>query len=200
MSDEGPLTPGNRNLAKRHDWSALMYEWARGQETLEAFRRRHRLATAHFSRVVKKMNWRVLREQLRAEAIEKAQPRIVADIARRYSFQEKQWLTVEGIIARALKKIATADNLSLSPELLESLTRSLERTLKARKLIVNEPTGDQSNTNPNAPGTMTHSQVVELIQAINNKDPNWVIPEAVLDAEVVRDEAEKGPEIEPESE
>lgn len=187
-----------------------MYEWVRGTESLHAFGRRHKLGPARFMAVVRAMNWRGVREKLRAQAMEKAEKRIVADLTKRYVFQEKQWLTVEGIIARAIKRIASdADVASLSPELLESLTRTLERTLKARKLIHGEPTPETPGAPGSGPqaGVMTHSQVVQLIQAIGGRDPRYVIPESVIDAEMVEgqeqsaettekggQEAELGPE------
>jgi hypothetical protein len=180
------LPPGNKNLAKRHDWDALRYEWARGTESLEAFRRRKGLASVRFSQVVNEQNWRALREDLRAKAIKKIEPKIIDEIAQRYAFNNKQWLTIEGLLARLIKKLVTTTNAAdISPEAIESITRSLERSLKARKLIHGEATGDTPAAGAQSPGVMTHQQVVQLLQAINSKDPKFVIPEAVIDAEIV---------------
>lgn len=172
-----------------------MYEWARGpEESLDAFRIRKGLASAHFYKVVKAMDWKGTREKLKAQAVAKVESRIVTDLSKRYSFQEKQWLTVEGIVARALKKLALSDADNFSPEALESVTRSLERALKARKLIVGEKTGDEPPASSSgAPGTFTHAQVVGLIEAMQSRDSRIVIPEAVLDAELVTDSEVPGP-------
>ncbi len=194
MADHGPLTPGEPQKGRRHDWTTLMYEWARGTESLHAFGKRHGLGPARFMAVVRAMDWRGVRARLRAAAIAKAEPQIIKSLADRYKFQEHQWLTVEAIIARALKKIAGEQDItSLAPEVLESLTRTLERTLKSRKLIRGEATGDAPQAAPGAPqpGMVNHRQVVDLILAMQGKDPRFVLPETVIEAQIVDPETDK---------
>lgn len=174
-------------MNKRFDWQALKMEWLAGSETLNAFRiRKEIVSKEHFYRMVEEHGWLAHRNRLHAAALAKVTPKIIADLSKRYYFQEKSWLTVEGIIARALKKIAAAEDIAtVAPEVLESLTRTLERTLKSRKLIHGEPTGEAPADGVPEPGTLNHAQIVALIQAMTQGDPRYVVPEAMREAEVV---------------
>lgn len=184
-----PLPPGPKT--PRHDWTALMFEWARGpQESLESFRARKGLASARFYEVAKAMDWKGVRDRLKTQAIAKAEKRITEDLTKRYSFQMRQWHSVEGIIARALRKLASSTNADiLAPEALESLTRSLERALKARKLIHGEPT--ESGQKETGEDRLSHRQVVDLLKAMAAGDARFVLPETVVDAELVEGSKEE---------
>lgn len=174
-------------MTKRLDWQLLKMEWLAGSETLNAFRIRKEIVNKkHFYEMIEEHGFLAHRDRLHAAALAKAAPRLIADLSRRYYFQEKQWLTVEGIIARALKKLAATEDIEkLAPEVLESLTRSLERALKSRKLVHGEPTGEAPADGVPTPGTLNHAQIVGLIQAMSQRDPRYVVPESMIEAEVV---------------
>lgn len=168
---------------RRFDWPALKAEWLASSETLFQFSVRKGIKNrGDFYRRAKSGDWIGAKARINEKALANVEKRVVSAMTAKYSFQSKQWKTVEGIIARELKKLIEAkpgEEIDLAT-MLESLTRSLERALKAQKLIHGEPTGD-----PSTPSAPSHGQVVELLRMMKDKDPRIIHPESIIEGEIV---------------
>lgn len=147
-----------------HDWDALKVEWLQGDDTLNEFRIKKDIDRAFFYRMVSAQGWKEEREAIRKKALEKAENKITAELAKRwvrYGKVNDDLLAIAQRIVDDTKDEEGNIQQPIEPIELKHLADTVETTLKSHRLLHGEPTEIHKTETPNI-----HVQVVQVIKAL----------------------------------
>lgn len=161
----------NEKTKKFYDWGALKLEWLNTDLTLNQFREKKGIDTAHFYRSINAEQWHDARQDIYKKALNKLQERKSTQLASRYDDYLKLWGAVKVQAARILKD-AHDQNDPLKPSQLAQLTQAIETALKSEKLILGESTENVAHN------VNLRNAIIEDIRK-SNADPNKVSKESL---------------------
>jgi hypothetical protein len=160
---------------KKPNWPALRAEWLSGNESLTAFKMRHGIT--HSARWMSETaEWK----QAKAAIVSNAEAQTGDAITKQLV---KRWGVYRELLDDCLTQAKTLSKKKKpTPAQLSQLSTAIEKLLKSDSFLHGGPTERVENKGDQP---VTHSMMVALLKALEAKDPRVVLPETVIDAEIV---------------
>lgn len=121
------------------NWDALKAEWLQGDESLNKFRIRYRLAPAHFYQKVDEYGWEKSREIINKKAIAKIENTQAGLLAREWKQEIDLLNAAKSEVVRALNKSRDSGK-TLNYQELSNLFTALDKAVKTKSFINGGPT------------------------------------------------------------
>ena len=157
---------------KKYDWPKLKAEFLASKESAAQFKVRKNLGGQFYKYG---REWTAERAEILRRAEERMGIKIEDALVERWSryraLLDDCMTQAQGL---AKKKKPTASQLN-------QLANAIDRLLKSDSLLHGQPT---EIVKKDEPATVTHQMLVDLIKAVNAKDPRVVLPETIVDAEL----------------